>query len=162
MGKWKDALLRSLDGDSKAYNSYEIGVPATERQLAGLETKIAVKIPSDLRELLLEFNGVTSNGPLGQTDYYFSTETMADAGKYYREWESATAAMSLFENVLFVCQENGFASMWAVVVRPFAAYRYGEVVSFDHDRIDWHESEIFTANYNSLLELVQDPMKSAG
>ena len=165
MGKWKRAFLKSLDPEFDDPSSFESGPPATEQQLAVLERSVSAKIPPDLRELLQEFNGVTRDGPTGREDYFFSTETMLQAAEYYRNWDcDTTLAMQLFANVLLVCQENGMSEMWGVVVRPFARYRYGEVVSFDHDRLMFMETEtdLFVGNYNNLLELVQATTKDAG
>jgi hypothetical protein len=130
-----------------------------------LERAVAAKIPRDLRALLQEFNGVTRDGPLGREDYFFSTEKMPEAAEYYRSWDcDTTLAMRLFSNVLLVCQENGMAAMWGVVVKPFATYKYGAVVSFDHDRLPFTEKEtdLFTVNYKNLLELVEAGTKDAG
>ena len=165
MGKWKKAFLKSIDPEFDSPSSFEFGPSATEKQLAGLERAISAKIPSDLRELLQEFNGVTRDGLVGREDYFFSTEKMPEAAEYYRNWDcDTTLAMQLFSNVLLVCQENGMSEMWGVVVRPFATYKYGDVVSFDHDRLMFTEKEtdLFTVNYKYLLELVEARTKDAG
>jgi hypothetical protein len=48
-------------------------------------------------------------------------------------------------------------------VKPFANYQYGDVVSFDHDRLMFIESEdLFTVNYQSLFQLVGARSKNAG
>ncbi len=165
MGKWKKAFLKSIDPELDGPSSFEFGPPATEKQLAALERAVSAKIPSDLRELLQEFNGVTRDGPTGREDYFFSAEKMPQAAEYYRNWDcDTTLAMRLFGNVLLVCQENGLSEMWGVVVKPFATYKYGEVVSFDHDRLLFTEKEtdLFTVNYRNLLELVEARTKDAG
>jgi hypothetical protein len=164
MGRWKDAFLNSLDPEFENPSSLEFGAPATEEQLAALERKISGKIPPELRELLQEFNGVTQLGPMGKEEYFFSTETMPEAAEYYRNWDcDTTLAMQLFSKILLVCQHNGLAAMWGVVVKPFAHYQYGDVVSFDHDRLMFIESEdLFTVNYQSLFHLVGARSKNAG
>lgn len=165
MGKWKQAFLKSIDPEIQKPDSFKFGPPATEEQMATLESKIDATIPEDLRELLQEFNGVVTTGVLGEEDYYFSTEKMPEAADYYREWDADTGlVMQLFARVLLVCQENGYSAMWGVVVKPFAHYKYGDVVSFDHDRIMFTESEtdLFTFNYQSLQELVEARFKDSG
>ena len=49
-------------------------------------------------------------------------------------------------------------------VKPFATYQYGEVVSFDHDRLLFTETDtdLFTVNYRNLRELVEARTKDAG
>ena len=56
------------------------------------------------------------------------------------------------------------SEMWGIVVKPFAIYKYGDVVSFDHDRLMFTEKEtdLFTVNYKNLLELVEARTKDAG
>ena len=90
---------------------------------------------------------------------------MPQAAEYYRNWDcDTTLAMQLFSNVLLVCQENGMSEMWGVVVKPFATYKYGDVVSFDHDRLMFNQTEtdLFAVNYENLLEFVEATTKDAG
>jgi hypothetical protein len=165
MGKWKKAFLKSIDSEFESAASFEYGPPATEAQLAGLERTISAKIPGDLRELLQEFNGVTREGLTGREEFYFSTKSMPEAAEYYRNWDCDTKlAMRQFSNVLLVCQENGMSEMWGVVVKPFATYKYGDVVSFDHDRLMFNQTEtdLFAVNYENLLEMVEATTKDAG
>jgi hypothetical protein len=165
MGKWKDAFLKSLDPEFDPPDSFEFGPPATNAELAALSTALAVELPKDLAELLREFNGITRIREGEKEPYYFDSRAIPVAGEYYRNWDCDTAlAMEWFKNVAFVCQENGYASMWAVVVKPFATFKYGAVVSFDHDRIAFAETaeDLFTVNYANLLQLVKAQFKDAG
>jgi hypothetical protein len=176
MGKWKDAFLRSLDPEHENPKSFEFGPPATAAQLEALSSAYGASLPKDLADLLLEFNGIKSEIPpelrLTEDDedenekepYYFNTEEMPSAGEYYRNWDCDTAlAMEWFKNVIFVCQENGYASMWGVVAKPFASFKHGDVVSFDHDRLMFAETatDLFTINYPTLVQLVEAQFKNA-
>src|SRR5262245_48993609 len=163
MGKWKTAFLKSLDRSFQKPESFRFGPPATDADLAALASAVSAKIPEDLTDLLREFNGVEHEGE--REPYFFNTKTMPIAGEYYRDWDGEPEfTFDLFKNVVWVCQENGYASMWAVVVKPFATYKYGDVVSFDHDRIMFAESEtdLFTVNYENLEQLVEAKFKDAG
>ena len=167
MGKWKDAFLKSLDPEFDNPDSFEFGAPATDAELAALSAALAAKLPKDLCELLREFNGVARPSLIeGEKEpYFFDSREIPVAGEYYRNWDCDTAlAMEWFKNVAFVCQENGYAAMWGVVVKPFAAFKYGDVVSFDHDRLMFAETaaDLFTVNYPSLLRLVEAQTKDAG
>jgi hypothetical protein len=166
MGKWKQAFVKSIEPEFESLASFEFGAPATEKQLAALERAVSAKIPSDLRELLQEFNGVArKDGPMGREDYFFSTEKMPQAAECYRSWDcDTTLAMQLFSKVLLVCQVNGHSAMWGVVVKPFATYKYGDVVSFDHDRLMFieNETDLFTVNYKNLRDMVEARTKNAG
>jgi hypothetical protein len=165
MGKWKDALLKSLDPEFNPPGSFEFGAPATDAELAALSAALAAKVPKDLSELLREFNGVIRDLGPWKEPYFFDSREIPVAGEYYRSWDCDTAlAMEWFKNVAFVCQENGYAAMWAVVVKPFAEFRYGDIVSFDHDRLPFAEApaDLFTVNYPNLLKLVEARIKDAG
>jgi hypothetical protein len=178
MGKWRDAFLKSLDPKFQNPKAFEFGSPATDKELAALFSAFGAPVPDDLADLLREFNGIKQPGigfdmaDPGEEDdpelqaekepYYFSTAEMPSAGEYYREWDcDTTLAMEWFKNVMFVCQENGFASMWAVVAKPFETFKPGDVVSFDHDRLMFAEtaSDLFVVNYPTLLQLVEARFK---
>jgi hypothetical protein len=165
MGKWKDAFLKSLDPEFDAPDEFEFGAPAKDTELAAAGAALAAELPTDLTELLQEFNGVTRVSELGKEPYFFDTREIPVAGEYYRNWDcDTTRAMEWFKNVAFVCQENGYAAMWGVVVKPFASFKHGDVVSFDHDRIAFAEKpeDLFIANYPNLLKLVKARDKDAG
>src|SRR5262245_37501827 len=102
---------------------------------------------------------------VGKEPYFFDSREIPVADEYYHNWDcDTTRAMEWFKNVAFVCQVNGHSAMWGVVVRPFSGVRYGDVVSFDHDRISFAESaaDLFTVNYPNLLKLVEARFKDAG
>jgi hypothetical protein len=165
MGKWKDAFLRSLDAEYETPDSFEFGAPATVAELAALSAAVSAKLPRDLFDLLREFNGIKRVGGDEKEPYFFDSHEIPSAGEYYRNWDcDTTLVMEWFKNVAFVCQQNGYSAMWGVVVKPFATYKYGEIVSFDHDRIMFAETEsdLFTVNYQSLLQLVEARFKNAG
>jgi hypothetical protein len=165
MGKWKDAFLRSLDPEFDAPDSFEFGAPATDAELSALSAALGAELPKDLAELLREFNGVTRIRDGEKEPYFFDSREIPVAGEYYRSWDCDTAlAMEWFKNVAFVCQVNGYAAMWAVVVKPFPGFQYGDVISFDHDRIAFAETaaDLFTVNYPTLRQLVGARFKDAG
>jgi hypothetical protein len=135
--------------------------------LAALAAAVSAKLPEELSELLGEFNGIKidSLGGNEKEPYFFDTREMPGAGEYYRTWDcDTTLAMEWFKNVVFVCQVNGFSAMWGFVVKPFATFKYGDVVSFDHDRIAFAETatDLFTINYQNLVQLVEAQYKNAG
>jgi hypothetical protein len=97
--------------------------------------------------------------------YFFDSREIPVAGEYYRSWDcDTTLALEWFKSVAFVCQENGYSAMWGVIVKPLAPFKYGDVVSFDHDRIAFAEAvaDLFTVNYPNLLQLVEAQFKNAG
>jgi hypothetical protein len=165
MGKWKDAILKSLDPEFDPPDSFEFGAPATDAELAALAAALAAELPKDLSELLREFNGITRMSELGKEPYFFDSREIPVAGEFYRNWDCDTGlVMEWFKNVAIVCQENGFSAMRVVVVKPFAPFKHGDIVSFDHDRIAFAEMpvDLFTVNYPNLLQLVEAQTKDAG
>ncbi|NNJ25490.1 SMI1/KNR4 family protein [Alienimonas chondri] len=158
MAKWKSAFLNSLVPEYDAEESFTFGAPATEAEFSTLEAAISAPVPDELRELLREFNGIRDeDGP-----YYFATTQMPTAADYYREWDWPTdLLMERSADILYVCQENGYANMWGVVVRPFGPFQPGQIVAFDHDLIMDAETpeELFASPYESLLELVEAQYK---
>lgn len=99
--------------------------------------------------------------PNRMTSITFSTEKMPEASDYYRDWENEVANR-ICRKVAFVCQRNGWSEMWGVVLKPFADYEPGDIVTLDHDRINFAEddSDLFTQPYSSLLELVSASKKT--
>jgi hypothetical protein len=166
MGKWKNAFVKSLDPEIEPLQSFEFGPPATAAELAALSAAVSAKLPEELVDLLREFNGIKRPGLLGDKEpYFFSTQEMPSAGEYYRNWDcDTTLCMEWFKNVVFVCQENGYSAMWAFVIKPLEGFKYADIVSFDHDRIGFAETatDLFTVNYENLLQLVQARFKDAG
>jgi hypothetical protein len=164
MSKWKEAFFRSIDRKHETEDSFEFGPPATDAELAALESEISATIPPDLREMLSEFNGVyeVKNG---RRELYFEpTKYMAHAAEYYRDWDWPTEMLlDCSKNILYVCEENGSSAMWGVVVKPFASFHVGQIVAFDHDRIAFSETpeELFIVPYESLMELVEAKHKDA-
>ena len=159
--KYKQAFRASLNPDRESEDTFEFGPPADEKALSDLETSIGAPVPGELRELLAEFNGIwDSDGDA----YYFALEEMPRAAEYYREWDWPTdLLMDCSKNILYICQENGLATMWGIVVKPFGPFEYGQIVAFDHDLImDAEEAdELFNVPYSSLLDLVAAEYKAS-
>src|SRR5690349_9056752 len=60
MSKWRLAFERTARGHWETLDKVEyiFGPPATEAQIAEGERALGMRLPSELRELLAEFNGV--------------------------------------------------------------------------------------------------------
>ena len=84
MANFKAAFLKSLNPQRESEDSFVFGPPATEAELAALESTVAALVPPELRELLSEFNGIQAAD--GEA-YYFDTTQMPTAAEYYREWD---------------------------------------------------------------------------
>lgn len=160
MGKWREAFSKSLgrDSDYDVDTEFEFGPPATPEQLAALEAAMSAKIPPELRELLCEFNGVEICRGDERETWYFSADKMPEASSYYNTWGDQETTDQC-RKVLFVCQENGLASMWGVVAKPFADFKVGRIVAFDHDRVCAGGNGPFVRSFRSLQALVEAPNK---
>lgn len=168
MTKWKQAFLKSLDPEfGQNEDSYVFGSPASAAEIAAVESACGATVPSELRELLSEFNGIKEKEDWSDelVAYYFHTEEMVTAVDYYRDWDAPTdLLLEWSKHVLYVCQQNGYSEMWGVVIRPFGPFSVGQIVAFDHDRIMEAEDPespeaLFAVPYDSLLELVQASSK---
>lgn len=50
---WEEVLLRFVEGN----NFIKLNPPATDEDILNIEKELAIRIPTDLRKMLLEFNG---------------------------------------------------------------------------------------------------------
>lgn len=166
MPGWKAAFLKSLEADSDIVDEsdFEFGLPATADEIALLESQISARIPDEVLSLLSEFNGIARISDGCREPYFFSTQEMPQAVEVYRDWDQPTdLLMKCSQDILYVCQENGFSRMWGVAIRPFGPFVYGQVVAFDHDMIRNAETpeELFASPYERLLDLVEADWKMA-
>jgi len=162
-GEWGAAFLRSIGSgaDIESVAECHFGPPATAAQIAALEEELGGKLPTDLVQLLSEFNGVQVGEQDERQSWFLSTDEMPAASHFYDDWESELV-LKVFPRVAFVCQKNGMAELWGVVIKAFKPFKLGDIVAFEHDRVNEAESadELFTQTYGSLKELVEAKWKS--
>ena len=64
MEKWRDAFDAGVaDEERAARYKYVFGPPATADELAHLERQLGISLPTDVREMFAEFNGVWQQSP---------------------------------------------------------------------------------------------------
>ena len=162
-GKWGAAVLRSFGagGDVESAEECGFGAPATPDEIAKLEQFFGVKIPSSLKELLQEFNGIRVGVETRRESWFLTIDEMKSAVRFYDDRDS-DLVLKLFPKVMWVCQRNGMAELWGVVVKAFKPFKRGDIVAFEHDRIDDAESagELFTQPYASFQEFVEANRKT--
>lgn len=162
-GKWGSVFARSIGpkADVTSVQQCWFGDPATADQIENLETYFNAKLPRDVKELLSEFNGVKVGKGKTRDKWYLTTDEIKAAVRFYDDRES-DLVLSLFPKVLFVCQQNGMAELWGVVLKPFKPFKRGDIAAFEHDRIDEAESaaELFTTPYENLEALVEAKWKT--
>jgi hypothetical protein len=158
VGKWREAFDHGRPSfwDIELGLEYTFGPPATEEQIARAEGELGVRLPSDLRELVAEFNGVwvtTEDGrERGDTPdiAYLDVGFMAvEVPWYFRTCGNPLPAESDLRKAVFFYQENGLAELYGVCVEEVAGLQAGEVVKLDH------EMGVLEPAFPSLLEFVR-------
>jgi hypothetical protein len=156
MGKWRDVFCSSPNFESP--DSCFFNPPATEAELQRIEAEFDVRLPSDLREMLLEFNGIDKMEYGRRAPFILGTNHMK-LPEFYIDWDVPTDNLIEWSrNVFYVRQFNSFTYLWGVVVKPFAEFGIGDIIEFDHDEIeDANEpEELFMNRLKSLNELLCD------
>ena len=159
MGKWKAAFSKSYSPEfGRGESDFVFHPPATAEQIASLESELGASLPPDLKDMLLEFNGIDHIDCGQQFPYVFSTATMTTKViEVYSDWDWPTELLLEWsKNIAYVRQVNGYSQMWGVVVKPFGGLKYGQVVGFDHDEIAHAEKpkELFSVTHKKLADLI--------
>jgi len=127
----------------KASSDAEFASPASESQLAAVEQSLAIQLPSDLRELLLEFDGVTAHYGSGLV---WSASKILEQNQMFRTNEAFKELYMPFDHLLFFGADGGGDQF------AFAIHADGQIHKRDIFR--WkHESDerIWLANRLEVL-----------
>ncbi len=153
MGKWQALFEANLPpfGASEYVQAYEFGPPAVEAEFAAAEEALGLRLHTDLREMLSEFNGVWRRTKYATTSdiFYLNLDGMVELATRQREvgWEEVFSAGEL-DKVVFVCAYDGWAQTWALCVEEVAGHPAGSVVYHDHDSTE------LEARFPALAEFV--------
>ncbi|GAB5405021.1 MAG: hypothetical protein Aurels2KO_32520 [Aureliella sp.] len=156
MSKWRDLVLRSPrveDKDDCVFNP-----PATEIELHRFEAEIGAQLPFDVREMLLEFNGMEQPEWGQQAPFILGTSHMK-LPEFYTDWDVPTdKLLEWSKNIVYVKQFNNFTYLWGVVAKSFSEFQVGDIVEFDHDDIDEDNeaSDFFRSRNKNLEEVILD------
>ena len=156
MGKWRELVLRNPRIENK--DDCVFNPPATEDDLQRFEAEIGAKLPSDVREMLLDFNGMEQPEWGRRKPFILGTGHMK-LPEFYTDWDVPTdKLLEWSKNIVYVKQFNSFTHLWGVVVKPFAEFQIGDIVEFDHDDIEDAEeaSDLLTSRHKSLTEVLLD------
>ena len=156
MGKWRAIFCGSENCEDES--ACVFNPPATEGEIAAFESTIGAALPSDVREMLLEFNGIDKPEFGSLKPFILGMNNMALPG-FYTDWDVPTDKLIEWsKNIIYVRQFNSFTYLWGVVVKPFAKFNAGDIVEFDHDDIDDNNnpSEFFKSRLNSLEDVMLD------
>lgn len=151
MSKWRDIVLRSPSVKNKDVCVFN--PPVTEDELQRFEAEIGAKLPADVREMLLEFNGM-EQPEWGQRAPFILGTSHMKLPEFYTDWDVPTDKLVEWsKNIVYVKQFNSFTYLWGVVVKPFAEFQIGDIVEFDHDDIgDAEEASDLLASRHKNLE----------
>jgi len=142
MGQWRltlEASLKPSDAPDLWQTRYSFGPPATAEQIAGAERDLGFCFPADVKELLLDSNGVWrwnrySHSPERESSdiVYLDTASMSgDVPKYFRECEgNPLPPAELLRKVVFFAQSNGYADLYGVCVESFTYRRPKETIEY--------------------------------
>ena len=156
MGKWREVFCRSRN--FKDENKCIFNPPASEDELRRFEADINAKLPTDVREMLLEFNGIDMLEWGEQAPVILGISHMK-LPEFYTDWDVPTDKLLEWStNIVYVRQFNSFTQLWGVVVKDFCDFKRGDIVEFDHDDIDDEQeaSDLFRSKLKSLEELILD------
>jgi hypothetical protein len=164
-GKWRRLFESDLPPveQRKDNRQYEFGPPATKADLRYAELALGFRLPADVRSLLSEFNGVWyTSKSVRRRGYqrqilYLDVESMAvRVPEFLDTCDDELPPAGDLRKVVFVCQANGYDTLWGVCAADVAGHRAGAVVRLD---LDVGELE---ASHPSLAEFVRHRPKGGG
>ena len=146
MTQWKSLLK---DGKPREDAAYEWRDPATADEIAQVERTLNLKLPPDLRDFLLQSNGVGND--MGD-ELVMSTaeigENQQETQSIYADWEDADASrLLMFGNWL------GNGDLYAYVIQPEEGEELHDIVVFDHET---GEARPLAKNLAALLQMQSD------
>jgi hypothetical protein len=124
----------------KYVERYDFSPPATEQQLDAAEQALGMRLPTDVREMLSEFNGVWSTSEFRRSIgfdrdivYLDINHITLDIPEHFRTCGDVLPPEEHLRKVVFVYQSNGFSDLYGVCAEDVAGFRAGEVVKLDHE-----------------------------
>jgi hypothetical protein len=141
VGKWRDLFEADLPPvEEREYRTeYVFGPPATPEAIAAAEAALGVQMPTDVREMLAEFNGVWEHNryPAGNTsedihllDLQHMSVVVPD---YFSDCDNPLPPRYALRRVVFVAQSNGCGDLWGVCTSGVPRHQAGAVVRLDHE-----------------------------
>ena len=141
MGKWRELFEAGLSpvAGREDRTEYTFGPPATTEQIAAAEATLKVRFPPEVREMLSEFNGMSSvttfdAGNIYAEMYFLDLPHMtADVPDYCADCGNPMPPEEDLRKVVWVAQSNGFGELWGVCAEAVAGHPAGAVVHMDHE-----------------------------
>lgn len=130
MENWKALVETTMDPEDREGEEFQFGPPATEAEMAEVETALGLKIPEEMRSFLKECNG--ADQPFGAW-VVFPIAEMISENQGLREDYADWKCQALLPNVLFFSDIMGTGDMYGICASPFEGVAVGEIVLFDHE-----------------------------
>ena len=148
MGFWKTTFERSAEAvpdRAERCVAYRFGPPASDTELEMLSGHLGSAVPSDLRAMLQEFNGIEIRdkywGASWQPLYLSVDQMLHDVPEYVRTSGNPIPPSEELANVAFFAHQNGFAELYGVCLRAFSSFGDGDVLVMDHDTGEFDRAE---------------------
>jgi hypothetical protein len=113
----------------KAASDAEFREPASDEQLASLERALGVQLPQDLRELLLEFDGVTAH--YGAGVIWPSSEIQRQNQSFRTEADFKELFMPFDHLLLF--GEDGGGDLFAYAIQADGRIHRRDIFRWNHE-----------------------------
>ena len=153
MNVWKGIFEKAsneFEDKDELELSYKFGLPASSDDFKEVEVALRIKMPSELCQMLGEFNGIeATDNCWGTKQLYLSTRDMIDEiPKYFRESGNYVPPQEELEKVIFFAQQNGYSALFALCIKPFNEFKVGDVLVVESDAGE------FEPECNSLKDFV--------
>jgi hypothetical protein len=119
---WKQLLIR-LGGNC------EFKAPATESQLATIQRALGVTLPEQLREILLESDGITADYDAGLV---WSASDIVSRNREFRTFVDFRELYMPFEHLLFF-GDNGGGDQFAFAIHADGQIHKREIFRWEHE-----------------------------
>lgn len=113
----------------KAASDAEFNEPASEQQLAAVEQALGVQLPQDLRELLLDSDGVRAN--YGAEVIWSSLEIQRQNKTYRSEMDFKELYMP-FDHLLFFGEDGG-GDLFAYAIQADGRIHNRDIFRWNHE-----------------------------
>ena len=119
---WR-TLISSVASDAKFAN------PATESQLIAVEHSLGISLPQKIRELLLEFDGVTADYSSGLV---WSAEDIQKRNQEFRSLKDFRELYMPFDHLLFFGDDGG-GDQFAFAIHADGSIHKDDIFRWEHE-----------------------------
>ena len=144
-----------VEANNEYGRKFDFKPPATDAQIQDAEDLLGVTLPTGIKSLLREFNGVwdATNSTHPEITYLDTQHMSVEVPNYFRMCSDPIQGNPIppeedLQKVVFFYQSNGFGDLWGICLEDVAESQAGEIVRLDHEEGD------LVPSYSSLEEFV--------